>query len=61
LGIQVAEITISEFSVNLLISGVLLLHDITVAQAFISIAVIGFHTILLFPITVTIFPERFIS
>gem|GEM_PF-641853 len=55
-GTQAAITTRSELSVYTQISGVLLSHDITVAQAFINRFVIGFPTILLFPTTVTIFP-----
>jgi hypothetical protein len=58
-GFQAARITISDFFVNSSIEGVLLLQLITVAQAFISNAAIGFHTILLLPIIVTIFQLTF--
>jgi hypothetical protein len=60
-GLQAAKITISDLSVKSLIFGVLLLQLITVAQAFISKAVMGFQTILLLQITVIIFQTKFIS
>jgi len=43
--------------VNLFKSGVLLLQAVTVAPAFISKLIIGFHTILLLQITVICFPS----
>jgi hypothetical protein len=57
-GFQVATTTISAFFVKLLKSGVLLLQLITVAQAFINKAVIGFQTILLLHITHTTFQTK---
>jgi hypothetical protein len=54
-GFHAAKITISDFLVKSFIFFVLLLQLITVAQAFINSAVIGFHTILLLPITLTVF------
>jgi len=59
-GTQVAIIIISAIVVNFLKFFVLLLQLITVAQAFISREVIGFQTMLLFPITQATFHSKFI-
>jgi hypothetical protein len=58
LGCPAAQITISAVFVYFEISGVFELQLITVAQAFINIAVIGFPTILLLQITTTSFPDN---
>jgi hypothetical protein len=60
-GFQAATIIISALVVNLSKRLVLLLHAITVAQAFTKSEIIGFPTILLLPITHTIFHSTFIS
>jgi len=57
-GFQAAKITMSDFLVKSFIFLVLLLQLITVDQAFINSAVIGFHTILLLPITHTVFQTK---
>jgi hypothetical protein len=59
-GFQAATTTMSAILVYFLISLVILLQLITVAQAFISNAVIGFQTILLLHTTHTTFHSKFI-
>jgi hypothetical protein len=57
-GFQTAQIIISDVFVNCFKSLVLLLQLITVAEALIKSIVNGFHTILLFHITVIIFHHK---
>jgi len=57
-GLHAAKIIISDFLIKSFIFLVLLLQLITVAQAFINNTVIGFHTILLLPITHTTFHTK---